>query len=345
MLKRITLAAAVALLALGPARAQQDDPLQLSVTCKVPLFKVRRPLMVLNGTCALPDGVILKVNLSRVTEQAAGGELQPYYIGAGNGTADIENKKFVYDTAVDGPGKYNVQVHLVDDLQEKHIAMEIKKKAGGKRSWQFEFLVWGDDLIGTVSSKLNDLTALINDTRDLVKKFERSAANKQQWDAEAKPLSLEGSKFMAKLEHHELKQFYPAAVNTLYYTVRNVVNNAPYYTYGADGKFTGAKDYHADNEKVKTYRGEEFNWENLKRYIEDTPAIGGREFCLWVLKDLRRTAGQMRPEIQDAIKKNRAAPGVDFFQERLAKATFSDIDSLEAEVRGPKAKSEPVKQN
>lgn len=345
MLKRIALAAAAALLALGPARAQQEDPIGLSVNCKPPSFKVRRPLLVLNGACALPDGVILKVTLSRVTEQAIGGELAPFYVGAGNGTADVENKKFIYDTAIDGPGKYNVQVVLLDDLQEKHLAAEVKKKAGGKRSYQFEFLVWNDDLISTISSKLNDLTALINETREMVKKFERASQAKQGWDAEVKPLSLEGSKFQAKLENHELKQFYPASINNLYYTVRNMVNNAPYYTFGADDKFSGAKDYHADGEKVKTFRGEEFNWENLKRYIEDSPAIGGREFCLWVLKDLRRTAGQMRPDIQEAIKKNKAAPGVDFFQERLAKATFSDIDPLEAEIRGPKAKQEPVKEN
>ncbi|MBI3857038.1 MAG: hypothetical protein HY293_15235, partial [Planctomycetes bacterium] len=163
--------------------------------------------------------------------------------------------------------------------------------------------------------------------------------------AEIKPLSLEGNKFLAKLEHHDLKAYYPAAVNNLYYTIRNIVNNAPYYTYGADGKFSGAKDYHADGEKVKTYRGEEFNWDNLKRYIEDTPAIAGREFCLWIIKDLRRTAGQMRPEIQEAIKSHKAAAGVEFFQERLLKAGISDIDPLEAEIRGPKAKQQPVKEN
>ncbi|MBI3857169.1 MAG: hypothetical protein HY293_15900, partial [Planctomycetes bacterium] len=110
MLKRIAVAAALAALALAPARAEQEDSLGLSLTCKPPSFKVRKPLLVLNGTCALPDGVILKVNLARVTEQAMGSELQPMYVGAGNGTSEIEGKKFVYDSAIEGPGKYNVQV-------------------------------------------------------------------------------------------------------------------------------------------------------------------------------------------------------------------------------------------
>jgi hypothetical protein len=345
MIKRIAVVAVLALLALAPARAEQEDTLQLSITCKPPSFKVRRPELVLHGTCGLPDGVELKVNLSRVVEQVLGPEISQVFVGAGNGTSTINGKKFVYDSAIDGPGKYNVAIAIVDDLQEKHLVAEVRKKAGTKRNFQFEFLVWGDDLVAIVSSKLGDVTALVNETRDLVKKFEQASGSKAQWEAEMKPLSTEGAKFQAKLEHHELKAYYPAAISNLYFTLRNVVNNAPYYTFGANGKFSGARDYHADGEKVKTFRGEEFSWDNLKRYIEDTPAIAGREFCLWLLKDLRRTAGQMRPEIQDAIKAHKTAPGVESWQERLMKATISDVDALEAEIRGPKAKQGAVKEN
>jgi len=345
MAKRIVVVAALALLGLAPARAEQEEALQVTLNCKPPSFKVRRPLLVLNGTCGLPDGAYLKVNLARVTEQVLGPELSPMYIGAGNGTSTIAAKKFVYDTMIDGPGKYSVTVMIIDDLQDKQLVPEIKKKAGNRRNFQFEFLVWGDDLIGTVSSKLNEMTALVNETREIVKKFERASAMKGEWDGQMKPLQNEGTKFQAKLENHELKAYYPAAISNMYYTIRNMVNNAPYYTFGADGKFSGAKDYHADGEKVKTFRGEEFNWENLKRYIEDTPAIAGREFCLWIVKDLRRTAGQMRPEIQDALKTHKAAPGVDFWWERLSKAGPSDFDPLETEIRGPKSKQGPTKEN
>jgi hypothetical protein len=343
MLKRVAVvAAAAAVLALGPGRAdsREQEELHLQVTCKPPSFKIRRPLLILNGTCPLSDGIILKVNLSRVTETVSGAAIQPTFTGAGNGTCDIEGKKFLYDAPIDGPGKYNVQISLVEDLQEKHLAAEVKKKAGTKRNWQFEFLVWGDELITQISPKLNDMHTLVTETRDLIKRFERAAASKEGWAAESKPLVAEGTKFQAKLEHHELKAFYPGAMNELFYTVRNVVNNAPYYTYGADGKFSGAKDYHADNEKVKTYRGEEFNWENLKRYVESALPVAGREFSLWVVKDIRRT-GASRPEIVDAVKAQKAAPGVDFYQERLQKAGISDVDALEADIRGLKPDGSP----
>lgn len=337
MVKQIAVVAALALLALGPARAEQEDGLGMSLTCKTPSFRnVRKPLLIFNGTCSLPDGVELKLNMTRVVEQMLGTEISPLFLGAGNGCPGVNGKKYMYDIPIEGPGKYVVNVAIIDDLQQKHLVPEIKKKVGDKRNHQYEFLVWGDDLVSTASSKLNEMAGLTKECADMVKKFEQASASKEQWAAEAKPMTAEGSKLIVKLENHELRAFFPAAVGNLYYTMRTVVNNGPYYTYGADGKFTGAKDYHADGQKVKTFRNDEFNWDSLKKYVDETPGFAGREFCLWIVKDLRRTAGQMRPDIQEAIKAHKAAPGVDFWQERLAKATFSDLDALEKELRGPK---------
>jgi len=340
MLKRIAVAAAATLLALGSSPAEsQDKPgdsLGFDLVAKTPSFKVRRPILILNGTCALSDGINLKVNLSKAGESMSGNEIVPQYTGMGGGTAEISGKKFVYDTAIDGPGKYVVQVALVEELQEKHLAAEIKKKAGDKRTLQREFLVWGDELVTQLSPKLNELNALVAESREMVKKFELATMSKQGWGGESKGLAVEGSKLQNRLQNHELKAYYPAAISNLFFTIRNVVNNAPYFTFGADGKFSGASDYHADNKKVATFRNEDYNWDNLKRYVEDTTPIAGREFCLWIVKDLRRTAGQMRPEVVSAIQAQKTHPGIDFYQDRLQKATITDIDPLEAEIRGTK---------
>jgi hypothetical protein len=342
MLKRFAVAVAALLVAFGPAgAAPQDDPFNLNLTFKLPSFKARTPLLVFNGTANVPDGTILKLNLARMTEQVARQEIQPMPMGAGSGSAMVDGKKFVYETKIEGPGKYNVTISLVDDLQDRPIALELKKKVGARRQWNFEYLVWGDDLISTVSSKLPDMASLVQECREIVTKFEKACATKAEWEVNLKPLSAEGNKFQAKLDYHELKAYFPASVNNLSYTVRNVVGNAPYYTYGTDGKFSGAKDYHADNNKVKDFQGVEFDWANLKRYIENTPAMAGREFCLWIVKDLRRTGGQMRPDIQNSLKTHKTAAGVDFFQDRLSKATITELDALEAQIRGSKAPAAP----
>lgn len=338
MLTRREVLTAAAALACGvPAYADPQDELAMTVNCKPPSFKVRKPVMVLTGSCPLPDGVILKINLSRVIENLQGGQLIQTFIGSGSGTEGIESKKFSYDTPIDGPGKFLVTVALPIDMQDRQHYEEVKKKTSAKHTWQFEFLVWGDELVSQLGPKLTELQTLIGETRELLKKFEQACQNEQVWMAQNKALVAEANKLRAKLEGHELKGFYPAAVNNLFYTVRNVITNAPYYTF-SDGKFTGAKDYHADSKKVSTYRNEDFNWENLKRYVEESLPCSGREFSLWIVKDLRRTGGVMRPDIQEAVKQQTKAAGVDVFAERLQKATISDLDPLEAEIRGAGAK-------
>jgi hypothetical protein len=338
MLKRSFAAALLALtLAGAPLRAEapQDD-LAITLNCKPPSFKVRKPPVTFTGGCPISSGVIVRLNLSRVLEGLAGGQLTPVVTAAGGGNTEVEDKKFSFTSSIDGPGKYMAQVSIPVDLQEKDHAAEVTKKTATKQSWVFEFLVWGDDLVPMLSAKLLDLNALIAECRDLLKRNEAACASEQSWIAQSKALVLEGNKLRTRIQNHELNAYYPAAMNNLFYTIRSVVGNAPYYTFGGDGKFAGAKDYHADSKKVTTFRNEDFSWENLKRYVEDSVPCAGREFSLWIVKDLRRSAGQMRQEVQDAVKAQKTAPGVDVYADRLSKATISDLDALEAEIRGIK---------
>ncbi|HZE99813.1 MAG TPA: hypothetical protein VE981_22595 [Planctomycetota bacterium] len=337
MAKRAFVLSAVAVLLGGiPLRAEPratQEELALTLTCKPPSFKVRRPSMVLNGSCPLPDGVILKVNLSRILESLSGSELQESATGAGSGSSEVEGRKYSYEATIEGPGKFMAQVGVFVDMQEKQHADEVRKKTGTRQNWQFEFMVWGDELVTQLPGKLTEMLSLVKETLELAKRFEAACSSEQGWAGQSKGLVAEGNKMRVKLENHELKAFFPAAVNNMFYTVRNMVTNAPYYTF-SDGKFTGAKDYHADQKKVQTFKKEEFSWENLKRYIEESGPCAGREFSLWIVKDLRRTAGQMRSEISDAVRQQKAAPGVDLFVDRLLKATISDLGPLENDIRG-----------
>lgn len=317
------------------AEAPQDD-LAVSLSCKAPSFKTRRPPVAFNGTCALPSGVILRIQLHRITESLASGVLSPVQTAAGGGNTEIEDKKFTFTSTLDAPGKYLAQINIPVDLQEQAHVQEVQKKTTAKALWQFEFLVWTDELLPLLSTKLLDLNALVAETRDLVKRNEAACTDEKSWLAQSKMLVADGNKLSNRISNHELRAYYPAAMSNLFNTIRNVVGNAPYYTFGGDGKFSGAKDYHAESKKVSTFRNEDFNWENLKRYVEETSTCAGREFSLWVVKDLRRTAGQQRPELLEAVKAQKAAPGVELYAERLMKATLSDIDALEADIRGKK---------
>jgi hypothetical protein len=327
------------LLALGgPLRADApaQEELPVTLSCKPPSFKVRHPPVTFNGTCPLPSGIILRVGLHRISESFSGGQLIPNVIDVGGGNTEIEDKKFTFVFTVDSPGKYMSKVSIPIDLQEKDHAAEVKKRTTAKENWQFEFLVWGDDLVPMLSGKLLEMNALVAEVRDLLKRDEAACTSEQSWMAQGKALTAEGMKLSNKLYTHELRAYFPAAMDNLYSTMRNVAGNAPYYTFGPDGKFSGAKDYHADSKKVSTFRNEDFSWDNLKRYVEESLPCAGREFSLWMVKDLRRVAGQMRSDIQEAVKAQKGAPGVDVYAERLLKATVADLDPLEAEIRGLK---------
>ena len=338
MAKR-TLVPLLALFALAgvPLRADApQDEMAVSLSCKAPSFKTRRPTVPFNGSCPLPSGVVVRLQLHRIIETLSAGSLEATTLSAGGGNTDIEDKKFTFNTVLEAPGKYLALISIPIDLQEKDHAQEVQKKTANRQQWQFEFLVWTDDLVPLVSSKLLELNAIVSETRDLLKRCEAACGSEASWLAASKALVAEGTKLNTRVLNSDLRSYYPAAMNNLIFTLRNVLGSAPYYTFGADGKFSGAKDYHADNKKVSTFRNEEFSWDNLKRYVEETLPCAGREFSLWIVKDLRRTAGTMRNDIQEAIKAQKAAPGVDLYADRLAKATISELDAIEADIRGKK---------
>jgi hypothetical protein len=320
----------------APLRAQApQDEMAMTLTCKPPSFKTKHPPLAFNGSCGLPNGIILRVGLHRIGESLSGGQIMPNVIEAGGSNTEVEDKKFNFTFTIDSPGKYMSDISIPLELQEKEHVAEVKKRTTARQNWQFEFLAWNDDLVPLLSTKLMEVTALVAEVREYVKRCEQACTSEQAWKGQAKVMTLEGNKLTNKISNHELRGFYPAAMDNLFFTMRSVSGNAPYYTF-SEGKFNGAFDYHANGKKVQTYRNEEFSWDNLKRYVEETIPCAGREFSLWIVKDLRRTAAQMRPEIQEALKAQKAAPGVVEYGERLGKATIGDLDALEAEIRGIK---------
>lgn len=72
----------------------------------------------------------------------------------------------------------------------------------------------------------------------------------------------------------------------------------------------------------------------FRRYVEQSVPLAGREFALWVIKDLRRAGtGGGRTE---ALNARASHPGLEAFVERLAKARPEDLETLEKEIRGGK---------
>jgi hypothetical protein len=338
--KRLTLGLAAAVLASAAAAAElaaqaaatKDSGITLSF--KPPSFKVRYPKLQLQGAApVLPDGTRVKINLFRLEESyVLGGKIEGIFAPAGGGLADVNDKKFAYEAGITGAGKYMVEVLYLDDIQSQEISDQLKKKLPQK-VWQFEFLCWGDDLAPELPAKLKELQTVGNEVLDMVKRFEAACKSEEVWKAEGKAIVKDNGKLLPKVENSTLRNYYPAAMIQMFYTIRNLQGTAQYFHF-EKGQFAGGRSYHADNQEIKTYREEAFNFANLKRYVEEAIVVAGREYCLWIIKEMRRTGGPMKEELLAVLKNAKDYPGIPPFAERLEKAGLSDIDALEIEIRG-----------
>lgn len=325
-----------------PKKSQAMPPepkkTEMTLAAKVPNPKAKRPLLRFEGGIPLPDMTVLFVSISRQQESWAGGRLEPAYITSGGSMVQIQERKFTLDAPIEGSGLFAVRVDLRDELQNPATVDYLKKAPVDPKSWMFAFSAWGDDLPTQLASALQEMDLLSKEAGEMVRKYEAACKTEQAWQAAAKELTAENAKLLKRCEGTNLRAYYPAALNQIHYTVRNLQGNSPYFTF-VDGKFAGATSYHADNQKVKTFRDEEFTYENFKRYIAESTSVAGREFSLWLLKDYRRAGNQVTGEATAAVQQMKDHPGVVEFFDRLKglkTLTAEDVAVLEKDIRAAK---------
>jgi hypothetical protein len=319
------------------AGLQEEDPVAL--VCKPPAAGTKAPVLRLEGTAPFADEVVLKLSVHRLFEVSAGARLEPMAKDQGPGLVKVKGKKFRLDHPVEARGGYLVLVDLLDEFQRPDVAKALRGKVKTRR-WEFRFAAWGDELAGQLGPKLEDLDRLTAEAQELIGRVEKAAVSKASWEAEAKRFQREVDTFLRNASRMDLENTFPAAYDLVRRTVHEIQSNSPYFLW-ENGKFAGAKDYHEQENKAKTFQDEEFNFAALKRYLEQSRPVGGREFALWVVKELRRTNGTMARDLADALKKHADHAGLAPFAERLEKATAADLTDLEAEIRGAKEQAPP----
>jgi hypothetical protein len=331
--------------------AQEPPPaIDVLMTCKPPGAKDREPKLVLSGTTGFPEGTLLKLDITRMFEILASGRLTLVPERGPSVLVEVKGKKYQLVAPIAYSGIYLVTAHFVDDLQKQSVLDAVKNKVT-KTIWQFQFSAWTDDLVGQLGSKMGELGAIAKEATDLIAKVEKLTGKESDWVAERKNVDFrgadvvltkeaqevmkEGGKLMMKLERAEGRVLFPAAHAEIQMTLRTMLGNAARFDF-QNGKFAGAKNYHSPAQPMPNHRDEPFNFENAKRYLDEVPSIAGREMGLWIVKDLNRTQGVLRPDILDALKTYGKQPGLDGVSDRLSKATLEDLKPLEEELRGKK---------
>ncbi len=315
------------------AGAQDPKLTEMTLAAKVPNPKAKRPLLIFDGGIPVPDQTVLFLSVARSQESWIAGRIEPTHINGGSSLTQVKDRKFALQTPIDGAGLFVVRVDLRDELQNPKTNDYLRKTPVNPKTWTFPFSAWGDDLPGILASALQELDVLAQDAGDMVKKYEAACKTEETWKAASKDLNGENAKLLRRCESSSLRAFYPAALNQIHYTIRNLQGNSPYFTW-VDGKFSGATSYHADQQKVKTFRSEAFTYENFKRYVSEGIVIAGREFSLWILKDYKRAGGQTSGDALSALTQMKAHEGVAEFFERLKAIKSPDEwDVLDKDIR------------
>lgn len=316
------------LLALA-ARAEEsaDMTLQAKVSRLGGGFRVR-----FEGTAACPAGTVLRLTLYRLEEQpGAGLSLAESPLLERAVRAAVSGRRFGVETEVQAPCRVRAVVRIPEDEQTPEVRAGLGDWAG--RRWSFEFPAWNGDLIRQLADRLSDVEGLAKRVEDLAQRL--AGASPVKGRSELASLERDSAALRKALDRSEARRIYPAAVKDLDDVVRNLTGHAARAAFTAGGK-TGAPLTYPALTGARTRHDREFTPDNLLKDVEEAVSLAGREFALWLVKELRRAGDPMA--VMETLKPHAGRAGVSEFAERIQGAAPQDLESLEVEIRKGRAK-------
>ena len=309
------------------AAAQGQDGKDCTVT-------YGKETVLVKGSVPLPDGAILKVTLHRLTEQWVAGRLEATPQEAGGGLARIEGGRFSLESAWEGPGLCSIRATLDENFQDPALRDALKRKPADSE-WKRSSAAWDHTLVSQLTAGLAELDRTAAGVLDFLRELELATASEDSWKVEKKTLTRKGTALLAQLDKSGTRTLFPAAHGQIRSTIGDLVSNARNFVW-KDGKFAGAAAYHNKNEPEMNFRHENFTFVNFRRYVEESIGVAGREFALWIVKDLRRTG--RRDVHGEAVRRHSERAGVKEFVPRL-QAESEDLARLEEDIRMNKERS------
>jgi hypothetical protein len=299
---------------------------------KLPPASGRSPRLVFKATSPLPEELVFLVRTVRLEEKLAAGRIESSVLESPSGTATLRHGGFEYDWNFPGPHLLRLEVSAPDGLQEMPLVKQLRMPES-ERTWAFEFFAWDEHLLSRIGPQLAEITDLDRETRDLATRIEAACANEELFKDRRKALIAEAERLTTRTENFGKAGLYPAASGPVTAVARDLANSMPLFKW-EDGKFCGPIDYHADNKKGRTHRNVPFEFETLRKYLDEAVVVAGREFDLWILKDVRRAG--LQDLHRRIVREHAKHPGVSEFVERLQNSAGEDLGKLELEIRSIK---------
>jgi len=281
----------------------------------------------LEGRASLPESTVLSLSLTFLEESWVNGRLEPKRTLVASGLSAVADGRFTFNATARGPGLYEAGLLLSAVFQNRARAPRT-----GLPGWAFSVAGWGDELVPRLGPGLREVDALGREALAAIDQFEKAAATEAAWRQDGGAILRRTRDLMERIETSESMRLYPASLGVLFVTLRSLAGAAPFFSW-KEGQFDGPRSYHAPEQRMKTYRQEDFTFAHLRRYVTESGVGAGREMALWILKEIRR--GGPRGALREALEKEAGHPGLAPFADRLGPASLEDLPALEKEIREP----------
>ncbi len=274
------------------------------------------PKFLFRAKSMLPDGVQFKIRPYSFEETWDAGRIVSVSQEGQSNIVPLKDGRFEFMWESSGPRLLRLAVGAPDDDQDVEVMKTLNVKAAD-RAWTFEYLGWDESLLPLLGPQLVEVGDLTRELHDLIARVETSCASEAQFLAQKDALIRDAQRLQTRTNNFATTSVYPAALRQISYTARDLATSIPDFKW-LEGKYQGPSSYYTEDKKKRTFRQDPFEFAALRKYLDEAEVIAGREFGLWIVKDLRRIG------LQDAhralVTSMAKRPGVSGFEERLLAA-------------------------
>lgn len=280
-----------------------------------------------SGRTPLPDFFQVKYAFKRQEESYNGQALEPLLRDLDSAWSVVLGGQLVVPLKVPFPAPIHLELSAPDSRQDMPV-LEKTKIREADRVASFQFQPSDPDLLGKLVPQLQELDAFLKDAQDFVVRVATAASAEQTFEAARKDLFAEGERLRNRAAGMAAQGLYPAAANHASVTIRTLTTAMLYFSW-KDGKFAGVKTLYKEFKPGELF-GKPFSFDSIRGHLDDAAVVAGREFDLWIVRELDRG----NADAVATIEKTAKHAGVAEFAERI-KVLWPGGDSvaLVSEIR------------
>jgi hypothetical protein len=283
----------------------------------------------------LPEGTVVTLTLYPLEEQVVSEELAlmpgrtPRHF-----IARMEKQGFCFERKREQleAGEYRAVVEVSEDRQCEQVRQALKGVV--IRKWERDFALWGEALVARLGPGLREVDELARELIELIERFSVATGSVEAWEGAFEGLERDQRRVDRRIGEAGSRRFYPAAFGVLQLASTTLRAVAVHIGFGPGGKMEFKTQGSAGRARGLL---EDFGFERLAKQVERARGVAGREFCLWIVKALRR--GVARDALMGAVRNHAEHEGVSAFSDRLERT--DDLDGLEKSIRGGTEEKKP----